>query len=155
MNASFIILGITMLLGALILYYAFHKNKGTAAGFSAFALGGLGAIVVGIYPENTVPIFHGVGALLPFLIGNMGIVLLGYALRLPKSLRIYTLLSGAVPLLALVCYASNHWLGLGEGGIERIVAYPQTIWWIVLGLYVLKNSGAAGQANAIGSPKKR
>jgi hypothetical protein len=52
-------------------------------------------------------------------------------------MRLYTWLTGTVALLSLIFYASGHLLGLGEGGIERMVAYPQTIWLFVLGAYLL------------------
>jgi hypothetical protein len=35
-----------------------------------------------------------------------------------------------------VFFASSHYLGLGEGGMERIVAYPQTLWLIFFGTYL-------------------
>jgi hypothetical protein len=40
-------------------------------------------------------------------------------------------------LLALAAYASSHYLGLGEGGIERVVAYPQTICLAMIGCYLI------------------
>jgi hypothetical protein len=44
--------------------------------------------------------------------------------------------SGLIALIFLVFYATSHFLGFGEGGIERVVAYPQTVWLIVFGIYV-------------------
>ena len=106
-------------------------------GFTLFALGGAGTALVGIFPENTVSALHGIGAALPFLIGNVGVVILGFSLEVPKILRIYTVLTGSIALAALGVYASGHYIGLGEGGLERVVAYPQTIWIIILGIYSL------------------
>ena len=137
MNASFVVLGLTIILGSALIYPAFNPGRGTAAGFVLFAIGGGGVVMVGVFPEDAVPGLHGVGAALPFLVGNIGLVLLGWSLTVPWWLRLYTTLSGGVALFALVLYASNTFLGLGEGGIERVVAYPQTAWQIVVGVYAL------------------
>jgi hypothetical protein len=56
---------------------------------------------------------------------------------MPPLLRICVSLSGVAALLALAAYASSHYLGLGEGGIERVVAYPQTICLAVIGCYLI------------------
>ena len=137
MNLSFLTLGITMITGSMLLCQRFKKSRNVIVGFTLFAIGGAGTALVGIFPENTVSVLHGIGAALPFLIGNVGVVILGFSLEVPKIFRIYTVLSGSIALVALGVYASGHYIGLGEGGLERVVAYPQTIWMIILGLYSL------------------
>jgi len=139
MNASFITLGIFMAVGSLLIYQEFKKTKVSLIGFSLMAIAGVGTILVGLFPENTIDSLHVIGALLPFLLGNIGIVVLGVSLTVPKSLRIYSVLTGAIALAALIFYVSDKYLGLGQGGMERIVAYPQTIWLIVFGIYISKN----------------
>ena len=137
MNISFLTLGITMITGSLLLCQSFRKSRNAMVGFTLFAIGGAGTALVGIFPENTVSALHGIGAALPFLIGNVGVVILGFSLEVPKILRIYTVLTGSIALAALGVYAIGHYIGLGEGGLERVVAYPQTIWIIILGIYSL------------------
>jgi hypothetical membrane protein len=137
MNTSFIVLGITMILGSLLIIHQFSRSRGATFGLASMAISGAGVIMVGLFPENTVPALHGIGAATPFLLGNIAVIVLGFSLNLPGPLRLYSLLSGILALVALGCYASSHYLGLGEGGIERVVAYPQTAWLIVVGFYVL------------------
>jgi len=139
MDASFIVLGLSMVIGAALIYQEFRESRGSAIGFGCMAAAGLGTVLVGLFPENTVSSLHIIGAALPFLVGNLGLVVLGATLSLPRSLRYYTILSGAVPLVALVLLLSGTYLGLGIGGIERITAYPQTIWLIVFGIYMSNN----------------
>jgi hypothetical membrane protein len=138
MNISFVVLGVTMVAACALLHHALPTTatRSRALGFAFIAIGGLGVIVVGVFPENSIPAFHGIGAALPFVVGNAGIVLLGFSLSAPLALRIFTLFMGVVALSALVFYASAHYLGLGEGGIERLVAYPQTVWLILFGVYL-------------------
>jgi len=144
MNVSFVVLGLAMIGGSLLVCRYMPTTKFQAVGFVSIAIGGVGAVMVGIFPENTIPALHGIGAALPFLIGNIGLLILGFSLGGPVALRIYTVLSGSVALIFLAFYASSHFVGLGEGAIERVVAYPQTVWLIVLGIYVIASEPSAG-----------
>lgn len=137
MNASFILLGLFMIVGSMLIYYQRKKNMGSAVGFSCMAIAGIGTIMVGLYPENTMSGLHIVGAALPFLIGNFGLVILGRALDIPKSLRYFTIFSGVLTLAALALFMTQTYLGIGIGGMERVVAYPQSIWLIVFGGYMV------------------
>ncbi|HSX45988.1 MAG TPA: DUF998 domain-containing protein [Candidatus Saccharimonadia bacterium] len=138
MNLSFVVLGLTMMAGAPLIYQEFREGRTAITGFAFMAIAGFGTVLVGLFPENTVSALHITGAALPFFIGNLGLVILGASLSLPRWLRIYTILTGLWNLLALALLMTNHYLGLGQGGIERLTAYPQTIWLIVFGLYMGK-----------------
>src|SRR5437868_11125544 len=94
MNASFIVLGATMIAGSLLIYHEFRKSIAGAVAFSFMALAGLGTILVGLFPENVNSTGHALGALLPFLIGNVSLILFGRSLRLGPKLMAYTSLSG-------------------------------------------------------------
>lgn len=139
MNTSFIVLGVFMATGSLLIYQEFKENRASLIGFSFMLIAGIGTMLVGIFPENTISALHIIGAALPFLIGNLGIIILGYTLNIPKSLRIFTLSAGMIALVALIFFYTKNYLGIGIGGMERITAYPQTIWLIVFGVYLSKN----------------
>lgn len=136
MNASFITLGITMMTGSPLIYQEFKKTKASLTGFSLMALAGLGTLFVGLFPENTISTLHALGAFLPFFVGNIGIIILGLTLDIPKTLRLYTLFSGLIALVALGFFIAHFYLGIGIGGMERLTAYPQTMWLIVFGVYI-------------------
>jgi len=59
MNASFVVLGLTMILGSALIYPAFNPARWTAAGFGLFAIGGGGVVMAGVFPEDTVSGLHG------------------------------------------------------------------------------------------------
>ncbi len=139
MNASFIVLGLAMVIGSVLIYHEFHKSAATATGFGFMALAGIGTLMVGLVPENSVSSLHEPGAALSFVIGNIGLIVLGISLDIPRSLRFYTIASGAVSLGAFVLFITHAYLGLGIGGMERLVANLQTIWLIVFGIYMSKN----------------
>ena len=142
MNWSFVALGITMTLGSVLISRYFATGRASRAAFAMMAISGAGVIVAGFFPENTVPALHGLGTAIPFVLGNASLITLALSFRMPALLRLYTFLSGVIALLGLVVYASGHYMGLGEGGIERVVAYPQTVCLAVIGFYLVTRSAA-------------
>lgn len=142
MNFSFVFLGVTMVAACILLQHRFStvRSRWRNTGFILVGIGGIGVMMVGIFPEDSIPSLHGIGAALPFLLGNIGVVVLGFSLPVLRGFRLFTLISGIVALAAVAFYATGHYLGLGEGGIERVVAYPQTIWLIALGVFLLTST---------------
>lgn len=144
MNGSFVVLGITMLGGAVLLgrQLAGDGSRTAKLGFWCLGLAGLGTIVVGVFPENTVAGLHQAGAALPFVLGNVGVLLVGATVgRLPTGVRATTIGAGGVGLVGLVLFLSHAYLGLGTGGMERVTAYPQDVWMIAIGGYLLSPAG--------------
>jgi hypothetical membrane protein len=142
MNWSFIVLGVTMMSGSVFIFRHFAQGRAAAAGLAAVTAAGLGTVMVGLFPENSVPALHGLGAAIPFVLGNSALFVLAFALEIPVPLRVYAFLSGTVAILGLAAFASSHYLGLGEGGMERVVAYPQTIFLIAIGCYLFAMPGS-------------
>ena len=141
MNASFVVLGLTMLTGAVLVGRALAGGRLARVGFACMGAAGAGTVIVGLFPENTIAGVHAAGAGLPFVLGNGGLVLLGTGLPgLPVGLRVGTCLAGAVGLAGLPLFLSHAYLGLGIGGMERVTAYPQDIWLVVFGAYLLMRS---------------
>lgn len=137
MNLSFIVLGLATALGSILIYQKFQRSTVTKLGFGLLVISGLATMLVGIFPENTISAIHGYSAFTTFVVGNLALILLGVALPLVRWLKIYTIASGVVALTALALFVANIRLGIGFGGMERLVAYPQTIWLIVFGIYLV------------------
>lgn len=137
MNVSFVTLGITMIVGSFLLARSLAKNTGAYIGFSCMVIAGIGTILVGLFPENTISMLHVLGATLPFTLGNIGMIIIGLTVAMAKPLRYLTILSGVIGVVALVLFMNHTYLGIDIGGMERIVAYPQSIWMIIFGLYSL------------------
>ena len=137
MNLSFLLLGVTMIAGAYLLAQD-RTNTRNKLGFLGMALAGVGTVLVGLFPENSVAALHVVGAALAFVCGSLGMILIGSgATSTPKILRLATVVAGAIGLAALLAFVLQLYGPLGIGGLERIVAYPQSIWMICMGLYLL------------------
>ena len=152
MNISFLLLGAVMIVGTPLLYLEFTEQgtwrRVTAGGFALQALAGLGAIVVGVIPENTHSLVHQVGAALAIGIGTGGVFVLGLSLRpLPGRIRRFMLWCSPVSLVAILLFALHEYLGFGPGGMERIAAYPEVVWLIMFGFYVGQNHYLYGSAH--------
>lgn len=138
MNISFVLLGILMVVGSLLICRGFHRDLVTRTAFTSIAIAGLGTALVGVFPENTIRIFHIVGAALPFAIGNIGLLCFGLIPEVSRALRYVALTFGIMSLVMLILFLIHQYVGIGIGGTERLVAYPQTVWLIIFGAYVLK-----------------
>ena len=138
---GFFLLGLVMVVGSALLYHEFterpHRERRAAMfGFSLIALGGFGSILVAFFPENENRTMHIIGAALAIGVGNVAILVLGAILTLPESMRRSMLMFSSLALVALLCFASHRSFGIGHGTMERIAAYPVTIWLITFGLYI-------------------
>ena len=152
MNAQFIVLGGVMALGSLLIFQEF-KEKGAderlaaLMGFGGMAIAGVGAALVGRFPEDTVSWMHVLGAGLAIGVGSLAIFVLGLVLPLPDWLRWPMRIVAPIALVALVLFASHHDLGIGAGTMERIAAYPETIWLISFGIYISASHYATRRAD--------
>jgi hypothetical membrane protein len=150
MNTSFITLGVTMIVGALLTRAAFPPGWVRALAVALFMLAGVGVIGVGVYPENTDNARHVLGAGLNFVAGNIAMIVYGLALAQRRGrggLVAFSIFAGTTGLVATLLFVSGQYLGIGLGGMERVAAYPMTVWQIVTGVALLR-TGTAGRTLA-------
>lgn len=141
MNVSFGLVGVAIPLGAALVRSVAPEvmSRPMVALYSA---GGVGSLLVGLFPEDTVGALHVLGAGAFFVGANLGHVLLGRRLR--RRHRPYgTALAvvGAVGLVGTVLVAQGEFLGLGAGLVERVVVYGADLGFIATGVLLLA-SGA-------------
>jgi len=137
MNLSFIVFGVTILLGSILIYTEFRRTKLSFIGFSLMGLSGVGSMMVGLFPENTIGLLHIIGAFLGLGVGNIAIVVLSIALKDVRSVfRYYTFLSGMLSIIAFALFYFEIYLGIGRGGMERLVSYPFALWMMLFGVYM-------------------
>ena len=140
MNASFILLGITMAAGGLLTRQAFRHTGLALAARICFVVAGAGVALVGLFPENVNMTLHAAGAGLNFVLGNAALVLFGLTVTpaAGRSWRWPGIAAGCVGLAGTVLFVSGVYLGLGAGGMERVAAYPMPLWQIAMGLMLLR-----------------
>ncbi len=146
-DASAVALGTLLILGALLLPTAFPARASRRLGLGLFVLAGLGAIGVGLSPEDYNLTVHSISALVAFAGSNLAMLLLGFAMFRDTrwdGYRAYSVLSGLVGLVALGLYGARawEWGGLwadwGVGGIERLVVAPVLLWAVVVSVHLLR-----------------
>jgi hypothetical membrane protein len=120
-NLSLITIGV---LGAVASYFIHHLFKRRDFTF-LLMMGSLGAIGVGAFPEY-VGMAHTAFSLVVFLFTGLAAVW-SYSVEEPPFSYFYLIL-GSIALLSLALFGAEIHLGLGRGGMERLIAYPELLW---------------------------
>jgi hypothetical membrane protein len=132
-NSSVLLLGLFIVGGA----YFIYRALGSKLILVLLVLTGVGAIGVGLFPETAGSI-HAVFSLITFLFGGLSAIMFYEAEETPFSWLSVVL--GAVGLVALALFISGYYLGLGCGGMERMIAYPILLWGVGLGGHLISTS---------------
>lgn len=131
-NSSVFVLGVTALAGAYFVHRVFKFKL-----FSVLvALIGIGAMGVGVFPE-TIPIPHSISALITFVCGGLSAIVSSKLAERPFSY--FCVCLGILSLVALALFTAGTCLGLGVGGMERMVAYPTLMWGIGFGGFLMSH----------------
>jgi hypothetical membrane protein len=151
MNLGFILFGLAALAGVLLLGGLPGRRRWPAV--AAAALLAVGVVLVGLFPgsaeafEDGTAAFHGLGAFLGFISGNVLVILigrmperLGFSRRLGRGLVV----SGILGFGSLVAFMAVLASGAGVliGLVERGVVYPFLIGFVVVGAALRKPPAA-------------
>jgi hypothetical membrane protein len=141
-NVWLIAFGLLLILGVLLATTAFPPRSSRTVGLGLVALAGIGAVGVGVFPENVHPTdYHLAFAVLAFLAGNLALMVLGAAMFRDTrwdGYRAYTMFSGLIGFVAFALEAFHVYLGLGVGGMERLIIAPLLLWLVVAGIHLLR-----------------
>jgi len=126
----------TILLGLLVIVSAYYLQKSFAwkPATGLLALTGIGALGVGFFPETTGSV-HDIFSLIVFLFGGLSAIITFWLQKPPFSYL--SIILGAVTISALFLYVGSIYLGLGPGGMERMVAYPALLWAVGFGGHLM------------------
>jgi hypothetical membrane protein len=129
-NTAIFAFGLLLIASAYLLHTA-----GINRWFSALlTLTGLGAAGVGVFPETFI-VPHAICAITVFVCGGLGAIL-GYRVFTgPWSW--FSPVLGIITLIAVILLGAKCYLGLGAGGMERIIAYPLIFWAMGTGAYLM------------------
>jgi len=129
-NSSIIVFGVMLIAAAYLL-----QKEETDIWFSALmALIGIGAAGVGIFPENTgTP--HVISAMIVFIFGGICAIMSFRIFPVPWAWFSGAL--GIITLAAIILLGAKCYLGLGAGGMERMIAYPLIIWALGSGAFLM------------------
>lgn len=140
-NVSIIVMGLLFIVAAFLLRTAFPARRSRTIGLGILVLAAVGAIGVGLFPEDVNINAHVASALLAFLASGLALLVLGFAMFRDTrwdGFRAYTVLSGFVSLIALILFVSKVYVGIGAGGMERLIVAPILLWAIVVGVHLAR-----------------
>ncbi len=128
-NSSLILFGLLIIASAYFVDRAFGLRIFTVL----VVMAGVGAIGVGLFPED-VPVLHFVFSVIVFTFGGLSAIA-SYKLQKAPFSHLSVIL-GVTSLMAMVLFGSGNSLGLGVGGMERMIAYPELLWVVGFGGYL-------------------
>lgn len=131
-NVSVFFLGLLSIIATYFLQRAFHFKVLTIL----LAVSAVAAMGVGLFTENSA-LIHYIASVLVFLFGALSAI---FSYRLMKRpLTIIVVLLGVLSLSAMALFLGNTDLGLGVGGMERMIVYPILIWLEGFGAFLITN----------------
>jgi hypothetical membrane protein len=143
-DASVILLGLCAIFGVLLIWDAFDDRPSRGVGLSFVLIGGIGAVGVGVFPETT-PVLNGamhdIVSDIAFVGAGIGLTVVSFAMVGGPHWRLsrpFTLLCGLVTLIAIVLFTTGYYVGLGPGGMERLIVAPILLWAIVEGIHIAR-----------------
>jgi len=131
-NLSVFSIGVLGLAGTYFVHRVFNSKLFT------FLLGmtHIGAMGVGLFTEATSTFTaHSMFSVIAYVFGGISAIM-SYKLQ-KQPLSSLSLILGIFSLLAMVFVASQTYLGLGLGGMERMVAYPLLLWEVGFGSHLI------------------
>jgi len=123
-NASVVILGV-LAIAAGYLYLGFSEFKWF--GFIV-VISGIGGVGVGLFNEDTGSA-HVFFSFIAFFFAATAALFSSRTQKAPLSAL--SILLGAMSIGALALYGAQQYLGLGAGGMERMIFYPVLIWGLI------------------------
>jgi hypothetical membrane protein len=135
-DSSIALLGLLILVSAYFLHRAFKWMPAT----SLIAVAGVGALGVGLFPETT-GVWHAIFTLIVFLFAGLSAVVTYRFQKTPMSF--FSILLGMMTLVALILFILGVYLGLGAGGMERMVVYPALLWAVGFGGHLMASEDKA------------
>ena len=136
-DGSIVLMGLCILVSAFYLNRYFRWKPATAL----ILLTGIGAIGVGVFNETAPYSLHGLMSLLTFLASGLSAIV-GFWLQKPPMSYLSVIL-GVTSLGALLLYAPGTgadygaMLGIGVGGLERMIVYPVIFWGLAFGGHLM------------------
>jgi len=141
-NLGMVLNGILVVLGIWFTRDLWPATRLRTVALWLLALGGDGTMLAGAFPLDTVPLLHTIGAALALGLSCFGFVAMARLLwhRHP-AFALYSLATGVLALLGFALYVGEIYLG-GRGTVERLAAWPQTLWYMATGALILRGTFA-------------
>lgn len=131
-NSSVFLSGMLISLAACFIYRAFRNIIVPVS----LAFSGIGAMGIGIFPENTGQL-HYVMAIITFVFAGLSLIAAHSIAAGP--IRYLSISLGIFTFVALILFVSGHYIGLGAGGMERMIFYPFVLGGMAFSGYLMNS----------------
>ncbi|HTZ61272.1 MAG TPA: DUF998 domain-containing protein [Thermoplasmata archaeon] len=155
-DGTLVVFGAMITAGLLRARSAFGPARFGSLGAALLVVNALGVLAAGAIPENVGYAAHSAFALIAFAAGSVGLIVVAIGLyRAPEfgpSWAAYSTGSGVVGVIALALFIGGNDVGLGAGGMERLIVAPILLWFLLCGAQLLRAS--VRPASVTPSPSK-
>ncbi len=131
-NTSVSLLGVLALASSYFIWREFHNRLISLL----LGLSSIGMVGVGLFPE-TAGMVHLIVSFITFFFGGLSAIATYKLVKAP--FKYLSVLMGMIGLIALALFISKIFLGLGPGGMERMITYPLLLWVIGFGGYLMSS----------------
>jgi hypothetical membrane protein len=138
-NVGIVLMGLLLIFGTILMRTAYPARGSRTIGLALLVIAGIGAIGVGLSPEDVDLTVHTISAATAFILGNVALIVLGFAMFRDTrwdGYRAYTMISGLVGLIAFILFYVKVWGPLGVGGMERLIVAPLLLWALLVGIHL-------------------
>jgi hypothetical membrane protein len=141
-NSSIFMLGV---LGVAATYFIQRASNSKVLPI-LYAIASVGAMGVGLFTEDVL-ILHSIFSLITFIFSGLSAII-SYKMQKPP-LSYLSVVLGTFSLLAIVLTFTGTYLGIGKGGMERMIAYPVLLWVVGFGGYLIGSPSDISEASKL------
>jgi len=133
-NSSVFLFGLLAVVAACLIWRGVGTGVGAKIVAVLFFIAGIRVMRVGVFTEDAGAI-HGVVSMIAFIFGGLSAIVVYKLEKIP--LNYISVIMGLIAIIAMVLFMTENYLGLGKGGMERIIAYPIILWAIAFGGHLI------------------
>jgi hypothetical membrane protein len=143
MNTAIVLTAVLLGLGTLLTWRALGRGAVVRAAQVLLLLTAMGYGLAGAFPADVDENWHFLGALLILGLGNLGLLIAGFAPHATPlgRLRALTVPAALVSMTGAGLFFTQHGGILGVGGMERVAVFPLLLWAALLGAAVMRSAG--------------
>ncbi|MGC5378554.1 DUF998 domain-containing protein [Micromonospora sp. DT68] len=142
MNTAMLATAVLLAAGLLLTWRILGRGGVARSAQALLLLACIGYALAARYPADIDENLHVLGAFLIMGVGNVGLLLAGFApgSTLLGRWRRLTLAAGLTALVGTVLFAAQQGAGIGVGGMERIAVLPFPLWACCAGVLLAENN---------------
>ncbi|MET7822708.1 DUF998 domain-containing protein [Micromonospora zamorensis] len=149
MNAAMLTTGVLLAAGLLLTWRLLGRGGVVRSAQMLLLVATGGYALAALYPADVDENLHVLGAFLIMGLGNVGLLLAGFA---PGTTtlgrwRPLTLTAGLIALVGTVLFFAQQGVGIGVGGMERVAVLPFPLWACCLGVLLAERPASLPRSN--------